>query len=146
MSWRDEANCRGMALEIFYVGSRIDQERMLPEAKAACDGCAVRAACLEEAIQQGDVDGVRGGLLGRERRVLIRHRKSLIPKKNGPIMALGRAITGNFRTACRHAQSVERRTTATRRKSEADMSTDQSVPNVVSEASKTLSVASKSGL
>lgn len=84
MSWRDEANCKGMALEIFYVGSRIDQERMLPEAKKACDECKVRSACLEDAIQARDTNGVRGGLLGRERRVLIKHRQSLIPKKERP--------------------------------------------------------------
>ena len=84
MSWRDQAKCRGMALEIFFVGSRVDQERMIPAAKEACDSCPVRSECLDEAILAKDFNGVRGGLLGRERRVLWRHRQKLIPKKERP--------------------------------------------------------------
>lgn len=112
MSWHDDANCRGMALEIFYVGSRIDQERMLPEAKAACDGCSVRSQCLEEAIQQGDVDGVRGGLLGRERRVLIKYRKSLIPKKERPDHGTRSGYLWelrNGRVPCRECRTADNR-------------------------------------
>ena len=81
MSWRDEAKCRGMDLSIFYVGGRPDQERVIPQAKAACDSCPVRSECLEDAIKTRDFDGVRAGLIGRERRTLWKARQALIPKK-----------------------------------------------------------------
>ena len=82
--WRQHAACRKMPIEIFFVGTRPDQERVIPEAKAACDSCAVRSECLEDAIQLRDTNGVRAGLTGRERRILIQHRQSMIPKKVRP--------------------------------------------------------------
>jgi len=82
--WRKEAKCKGMPLEIFFVGSRINQERVLPQAKAACDSCPVKSECLEDAIVTKTTNGVRAGLTGAERRVLIRARESLIPKKARP--------------------------------------------------------------
>lgn len=82
--WRKEAKCKGMPLEIFFVGSRINQERVLPQAKAACDSCPVKSECLEDALVTKTVNGVRAGLTGAERRVLIRAREALIPKKARP--------------------------------------------------------------
>ena len=82
--WRKQANCRGMALEIFFVGSRVNQERVIPQAKAACDACPVKSECLEDALVTKNTDGVRAGLTGAERRVLVRAREALIPKKARP--------------------------------------------------------------
>ena len=82
--WRRDAACRGMALEVFSVGSRPDQERVIPLAKETCDACPVSSQCLEDAIQMNDTNGVRAGLTGRERRILIQHRRSMIPKKERP--------------------------------------------------------------
>lgn len=48
-------------------------------ARKACEGCPVKAECLELALRQeqhhGDVWGIRGGLAAGERRQIIRSRK-----------------------------------------------------------------------
>jgi WhiB family redox-sensing transcriptional regulator len=44
-------------------------------AKAVCDQCPVREACLEHALSVREKDGVWGGCTERERRRILRQRR-----------------------------------------------------------------------
>lgn len=72
-SWRRGANCAGVDPELFYPqrgGSKVLQAEQIRQAKAVCDGCAVRAQCLTEALERQEPWGIWGGLSERERRRL----------------------------------------------------------------------------
>jgi WhiB family redox-sensing transcriptional regulator len=75
MGWRDKGRCRGVDPEIFYPPE--DDEEAAAPAKAICEACPVREACLEHAIARREHLGVWGGLTERERRRLIRRRRRL---------------------------------------------------------------------
>jgi len=64
--WMRRANCRGLNPDLFYPRRGESAE----EAKAVCDGCEVRAECLEHALATGEKYGVWGGLAERPRRRL----------------------------------------------------------------------------
>lgn len=66
--WQDRANCAGVDPELFFP-SRGASTR---EAKAVCQGCEVRAECLDHAIENGEKVGIWGGLSERQRRVIRR--------------------------------------------------------------------------
>ena len=69
--WRSKAACQGLDPEIFYPLDDEDGD----EAKAVCDGCPVREACLEHALGYREKEGVWGGASERERRRIIRQRR-----------------------------------------------------------------------
>ena len=71
--WRSKAACKGLAAEIFYPSSEDDVDAL--PAKAVCDECVVREACLEHALAVREKDGVWGGATERERRRIIRQRR-----------------------------------------------------------------------
>ena len=71
LSWRQRAACRGVDPDIFYPASDEDAE----PAKAICDQCDVRQACLEFALANRERDGIWGGATERERRRIIRQRR-----------------------------------------------------------------------
>ena len=56
-TWRKHAACRGIDPDVFYPVS--DEEA--DEAKAICDQCAVREACLEHALANREREGIWGG-------------------------------------------------------------------------------------
>jgi hypothetical protein len=66
--WRQHAACRDLDTAIFYPGRGEDTTA----AKAICAGCPARAECLDYALANREVDGIWGGLSGRERRGLRR--------------------------------------------------------------------------
>jgi WhiB family redox-sensing transcriptional regulator len=66
--WTPLAACRGMNDRLFPEAR--DQKR----AKSICFGCAVRASCLAEALDNRIEWGVWGGMTERERRQLLRQR------------------------------------------------------------------------
>jgi transcriptional regulator with XRE-family HTH domain len=72
MPWRREAACRmpDVPVWIFFPGR--GDHRTAAAAKAVCDRCAARAACLETHLDERD--GIFGGTTGRERRALRRER------------------------------------------------------------------------
>ncbi|WP_420450489.1 WhiB family transcriptional regulator [Ilumatobacter sp.] len=70
-TWWDLGACRGLAAEIFYP----DDEDGALDAKAVCDGCAVRSACLEHALASREKVGVWGGASERDRRRIVRQRR-----------------------------------------------------------------------
>jgi WhiB family redox-sensing transcriptional regulator len=69
--WRSQAACQGLDPEIFYP---LDDDEG-DEAKAVCDVCPVREACLEHALGYREKEGVWGGATERERRRIIRQRR-----------------------------------------------------------------------
>lgn len=70
-TWRNRAACRGLDPDIFYPPS--DEDAW--EAKAVCDTCPVRQACLEHALAAREREGVWGGATERERRRILRQRR-----------------------------------------------------------------------
>jgi len=69
--WRSKAACQGLDPDIFYPVDDEDGD----EAKAVCDVCPVREACLEHALGYREKEGVWGGATERERRRIIRQRR-----------------------------------------------------------------------
>ena len=72
-TWRKRAACRGLDAEVFYPIS--EEEIDAAEAKAICDECPVRQACLEHALMNREREGVWGGTTERERRRIVRQRR-----------------------------------------------------------------------
>ena len=70
-SWRNRAACRGIDPDIFFPITDEDAE----PAKAICNACPVREACLEFALAAREREGVWGGATERERRRIIRQRR-----------------------------------------------------------------------
>jgi len=71
--WHAEAACRGRRSEIDFFPVRGVATRA---AKVLCAGCAVRAACLDFALSApADLNGVWGGTVMRDRRILRRERR-----------------------------------------------------------------------
>jgi WhiB family transcriptional regulator, redox-sensing transcriptional regulator len=71
-TWRERGRCKGADPAVFYPE---DDEDPGLEAKAICDACPVREACLESAIATRERLGVWGGYTARERRRLVRQRR-----------------------------------------------------------------------
>ncbi|MEU6375866.1 WhiB family transcriptional regulator [Streptomyces sp. NPDC046909] len=76
LTWHDSAACRStphhqVDPEIFFPEP--DEMDRIRAAKALCAQCPVRATCLDAALENGDRDGIRGGMTEEERDPL--HRK-----------------------------------------------------------------------
>ena len=69
--WRQLGECSGLDPGIFYPET--DEEAEV--AKAVCDSCGVRVACLEHALASREKQGVWGGATERERRRIVRQRR-----------------------------------------------------------------------
>lgn len=72
-TWRKRAACRGIDVEIFFPETDDDVE--VEAAKAVCERCPVRQACLEHALAHREREGVWGGATERERRRILRQRR-----------------------------------------------------------------------
>lgn len=70
--WMAAGECRSLNPDLFF-GERGENAVL---AKQVCAGCPVRVECLEYAIARSERFGVWGGLSPRERRVLVRSRRS----------------------------------------------------------------------
>ncbi|MFE1174263.1 WhiB family transcriptional regulator [Streptomyces sp. NPDC058773] len=75
ISWHDRAACRST------VHDQDDPDLFFPEpdemdriqaAKELCGQCRVRTTCLDAALENGDQDGIRGGMTEEERQPLHR--------------------------------------------------------------------------
>lgn len=71
-SWRDQAACRGVGPEVMFPSDGVG----VIWAKRICAGCPVQAACLAYALAHREDHGVWGGTSERERRAMLRHRRS----------------------------------------------------------------------
>ena len=65
--WMADAACRDVDVSVFYP-----YEPAFEPAKAICNGCPVRAECLDYAIIGREEYGVWGGLSPQERVTLAR--------------------------------------------------------------------------
>lgn len=77
--WRQRAACKEVSdPEVFFpvgtTGPALDQVEM---AKAFCQSCIVRKACLEWALETNQDSGVWGGTSEEERKVIQRERRKL---------------------------------------------------------------------
>lgn len=75
-TWHDQAACRStphhpVDPDLFFPEP--DEMDRIREAKALCAQCPVRNTCLDAALENGDRDGIRGGMTEEERDLL--HRK-----------------------------------------------------------------------
>jgi WhiB family transcriptional regulator, redox-sensing transcriptional regulator len=70
LDWQDDALCAQTDPEAFLP----DKGQSNRAAKRICDGCDVKAQCLEYALANGERFGIWGGLSDRERRALLRVR------------------------------------------------------------------------
>lgn len=76
-AWRQLAACRKMDPALFYpdnISGPDKKTRNLypPEAKAACNRCPVRKACLDFAVNNGEKYGLWGGKTPTERKRMTR--------------------------------------------------------------------------
>ena len=69
--WRELGACRGLDPGMFFP----DDDDEAATAKAVCEQCDVRIACLEHALASREKQGVWGGATERERRRIVRHRR-----------------------------------------------------------------------
>lgn len=71
--WKASAACArrtDLDPDIFHAGERAPEA--VKQARAVCNGCAVRTACLLAAYGEGDEWGVRAGLTPRQRKAYLR--------------------------------------------------------------------------
>lgn len=67
--WRHNAACRETDPELhFPIGTSGIHQVQVEAAKAVCDRCPARPACLEWAVDNPSVEGIWGGLTDGERR------------------------------------------------------------------------------
>lgn len=70
--WRDDAECRVADSDLFFpIGSTDLAKAQTRQAKQICGRCAVRAECLDWAVNTKQVTGIWGGLAEDERRELM---------------------------------------------------------------------------
>lgn len=67
LTWQLQANCIGVDPDLFFP----ERGASTKEAKAVCSDCIVIEECLGYALQNGEKDGIWGGLTERERRRII---------------------------------------------------------------------------
>jgi WhiB family transcriptional regulator, redox-sensing transcriptional regulator len=70
VNWREDAACTGVDSDIFFPAS--EDEGASEAAKAICEQCPVREACLQYALATNQAAGVWGGLDAGERRRMRR--------------------------------------------------------------------------
>ena len=78
--WWLNAACRGVPTELFFpIGTKTTREHC-GEALSYCDGCKVRAVCLEDALRHYGPGrreyGVRGGTTEDERDLILTQRRA----------------------------------------------------------------------
>lgn len=73
-AWQRDAECRGEQRRYFFPPTwperRDEKDRRERHAKSLCEGCPVRAECLEFALSSNEAYGVWGGLNELERKHL----------------------------------------------------------------------------
>ncbi|MFM7338220.1 MAG: WhiB family transcriptional regulator [Actinomycetota bacterium] len=85
-SWRREASCKDTDPELFFpIGTTGQALIQITEAKVVCKYCAVRAKCLDFALETNQDLGIWGGTSEDERREIRRRRA--IERRNARLMA-----------------------------------------------------------
>lgn len=73
--WTDLANCIGVPASTMFPPAGRAGQRVTIEAKAVCEACMVREACLEYALEHNEKHGIWGGTSEGERRQIRRERR-----------------------------------------------------------------------
>lgn len=69
--WREQASCRDTDPDLFFpVGTTGPAVEQIAAAKAVCQDCDARPACLEFALETNQESGIWGGTSEEERRKL----------------------------------------------------------------------------
>ncbi len=80
VAWRVHAMCRGEAAVHFFPPSHFERkdekDRREGAARALCNVCPVKDACLDHALTIQEPHGIWGGLNELERRRLLRRRSA----------------------------------------------------------------------
>lgn len=77
--WMDEAACAGMSIYLFVHDMKNGPHGQLTQsAIAVCNGCPVRAECLQWALDVRDGDAILGGMTPNQR---VRYRQALHRKQ-----------------------------------------------------------------
>lgn len=71
----DKAACKNEDTELFFPTGNTSPEarEMIRQAKAVCNRCSLRDACLDYALDNGEDYGIWGGMTEKERRRIQRH-------------------------------------------------------------------------
>jgi WhiB family redox-sensing transcriptional regulator len=71
MSWQDQAACRGMSTDLFFIEvGDPDQRRKMQVVRELCGSCPVQKRCLEWAVVNMIPSGFWGGVAPRARRTM----------------------------------------------------------------------------
>jgi len=73
--WREQANCRGKDISIFFAEKGDAGIQAVKLAKELCSVCVVQQQCLDYAIDNNIKDGIYGGLPPKQRWAYKRERK-----------------------------------------------------------------------
>lgn len=81
-AWAEQAACIGLDPELFFpVGTSEQALEQTRRAKAVCDACPVRDACLRWSLDTCQDAGVWGGLDEEERRAIRRQRRRAVAER-----------------------------------------------------------------
>lgn len=72
--WREQANCRGTDLNLFFPERGASGGGHMPDALDVCRPCPVRAQCFEFACATNQPEGIWGGTTEGQRRKMRRWR------------------------------------------------------------------------
>ena len=134
-SWRKEAACLGLPVNLFFPHQKADAEFVPREIIRICADCPVREECLDYALRMDQNVGLWAGTTPGQRAV-IRQRTGITVEK--PVnTAPSTATKSTYGTARNPARRASRRTVDARR---SDV-TALGASNVLSEAPRSLSVA-----
>ncbi|NBW16917.1 MAG: WhiB family transcriptional regulator [Caulobacteraceae bacterium] len=67
--FQDKANCLNADPAIFFSAKLKDRALAL----SLCNACVVKDECLDFALSHESIDGIYGGLLGDERKALLKN-------------------------------------------------------------------------
>jgi len=67
--FQDNANCLDAPTDIFFSAKLKHRARAI----ALCNSCVVKTECLQFALKHESIDGIYGGLLGDERKALLKN-------------------------------------------------------------------------
>ena len=67
--FQDNANCLDAEPEIFFSAKLKNRAKAI----ALCNSCVVKTECLQFALKHESIDGIYGGLLGDERKALLKN-------------------------------------------------------------------------
>lgn len=73
--WQKNSACKNEDTNTFYPAP--GDVELLRRAKSICKECAVRAECLEFALENGERFGIWGGKSARERMLILRAKRLL---------------------------------------------------------------------